>query len=120
MDSNMVQVTRSVVQTGLQKSETETVDSLSKDVAKVLSDSGETVTAQDFTACYRNGQTNKKNAKGKDIPPSITVKFHNITISKRDKIVLNYSNYDSVKKTQRPVKVFQSYHNFLLDFDVKF
>jgi hypothetical protein len=84
--------------TGLQKETEETEETL----AETLSVSGETVTAKDFTAVHRNGQE-PRTTSGKNIPPSVTVKFHNI--SKKDKVLRNYKNYDFTNKKARTVDV---------------
>ena len=117
MDNSMVDVTRGLVKTeqynrrdtitvtGLQKESTETEDALAKKVAGALSVSGEDVAAKDFTAVHRNGQKPRKIA-GKEIPPSVTVKFHNI--SKKDRVLRNYKNYDHSNSKPRTVKCFQS------------
>ena len=98
MDNSMVDVTRGLVKTeqynrrdtitvtGLQKESTETEDTLAQKVAETLSVSGEDVAVKDFTAVHRNGQKPRKIA-GKEIPPSVTVKFHNI--SKKDRVLRN-------------------------------
>ena len=117
MDNSMVDVTRGLVKTeqynrrdtitvtGLQKETEETEETLTAKIVETLSVSGETVTAKDFTAVHRNGQK-PRTTSGKNIPPSVTVKFHNI--SKKDKVLKNYKNYDFTNKKARTVKCFQS------------
>ena len=69
--------------------------------------SGEAVTPPDITiyAVHSNGATVRK-IRGKEIPPSITAKFLNISM--KDRVVRHYKNFDPIKKEPRPVKVFQS------------
>ena len=57
---------------------------LSTKVAQVLSQSGEDVKPNDFSAYHRNLR-NKHTASGKTLPPSETVKF--IVISKKDNVL---------------------------------
>ncbi len=95
----------SAIVVGLPKNDTETEDTLATAVAEQLSKSGETVTPEDFTAVHRNGKVSKT-IKGKVVPPSVTVKFS--VISKKDKVLRSYRNYDSVTKKPKTVKMYQS------------
>ncbi len=113
MDNSMVDVTRAVVKNeqynrrdtltvvGLPKPVDETEDTLSKKIAETLCISGESVAPDDFTAVHRNGKEPRKTPGGKTIPPSVTVKFNNI--SKKDKVIRNYKNFDHTNKTPRQV-----------------
>ena len=118
VDDNLVDLTRTAVKgeqyhrrdtltvTGVPKRNEETVAELGKKVAESLSLSGETVTPDDFSVIHRNGNRTKKNHQGKDIPPSVTVRFSKI--GKKDKVLRGYKNYDVNTKTSKSVKVFQS------------
>ena len=118
VDENLVDLTRSAVKgeqyhrrdtltvTGVPKNSTETDAELGKKVAESLSLSGETVKPDDFSVIHRNGNQTRKNRQGKDIPPSVTVRFSKI--GKKDKVLRGYRNYDATTKTPKSVKVFQS------------
>ena len=54
---------------------------------------------------HRNGNQTRTNRRGKDIPPSITVRFSKI--GKKDKVWRGYKNFDVNSRAPRPVKVFQ-------------
>ena len=88
------------------KNANQTDAELEKKVAESLSLSGETVKPADFSVIHRNGNQTRKDRRGKDIPPSITVRFSKI--GKKDKVLRGYKNFDVNSKTPRPVKVFQS------------
>ena len=90
---------------GLSKPENESEKDLSKKVAEALSNSGETVVPDDFSAIHRNSKDNR-HVRGKVIPPSITVRFSRI--SKKDTVLRGYRNFDPVAKKPRDVKVYQS------------
>ncbi|KAL5254792.1 hypothetical protein ACHWQZ_G014286 [Mnemiopsis leidyi] len=90
---------------GLSKPDNETEKDLSKKVAEALSNSGETVVPDDFSAIHRNSKDNR-HVRGKVIPPSITVRFSRI--SKKDNVLRSYRNFDPVAKKPRDVKVYQS------------
>ncbi len=78
---------------------------LSAKVAEHLSNSGESVAHSDFSVVHRNA-ANSKEVRGKVVPPSVTVRFLNI--SKKDRVLRSYSNFDQAKKQVRPVRVYQS------------
>ena len=90
---------------GLTKPDNESEKDLSKKVAEALSNSGETVVPDDFSAIHRNSKNNR-HVRGKVIPPSITVRFSRI--SKKDNVLRSYRNFDPVAKKPRDVKVYQS------------
>ena len=78
---------------------------LATKVSEVLSHSGEEVKPADLSACHRNARNNRT-IKGKTVPPSVTVKFNNIT--KKDNVLRKYKNYDSENHKPRDVKCYQS------------
>ena len=92
--------------TGVPMASGETDVQLENKVATSLSLSGETVTPTDFSVIHRNGKQIKTTHQGKEIPPSVTVRFSKI--GKKDKVLRGYKNFDSTTKAPRPVKVFQS------------
>ncbi|KAL5254226.1 hypothetical protein ACHWQZ_G013861 [Mnemiopsis leidyi] len=83
------------------ESETE----LTNKVATILSQSGEEVKPTDLSACHRNARNNRT-IRGKIVPPSVTVKFDKI--SKKDKVLRQYKNFDSENRKTRDVRVYQS------------
>jgi len=95
--------------------DTESVESLTKAVTTELSKSGVTVKPADISVCHRNAQAYKE-IKLKDktvkVPPSVTVKFHNT--AKKDKVLREYSNYDSVNKKPKKVKLAQSLNPYFI------
>ena len=118
VDENLIDISRSAVKseqyhrrdtltvTGVPKNTNETDAELEKKVAESLSLSGETVRPEDFSVIHRNGNQTRKDRRGKDIPPSVTVRFSKI--GKKDKVLRGYKNFDVNSRTPRPVKVFQS------------
>ena len=83
----------------------ETQSELATKVSEVLSHSGEQVKPADLSACHRNAR-NARIIKGKSVPPSVTVKFDKI--GKKDNVLRQFKNYDSVKRKPRDVRVYQS------------
>ena len=91
---------------GLPKSEgPESESELTNKVATILSQSGEEVKPTDLSACHRNARNNRV-IRGKTVPPSVTVKFDKI--SKKDKVLRQYKNFDSENRKPRDVRVYQS------------
>ena len=90
---------------GLAKPETESNEDLATKVAEALSNSGETVVPDDFSAVHRNSRDNKT-VRGKVVPPTVTVRFSRI--SKKDNVIRGYRNYDSAANKPRDVKLYQS------------
>lgn len=93
--------------TGLSKptDHAETSHELSTKVAEVLSKSGQNVNTTDLIATHRNSR-DTKTIRGKEVPPSITVKFANINL--KDNVLRSYKNYDLTTKRQRDVRLYQS------------
>ena len=108
-----------IIVAGLDMSPNETPDQLKNTVADVLSKSGTGVYAENFSAIHRNGKEYKtvtKDDKEFQIPPSITVKFSNI--SKKDDVLRTYKNYDRTSNKKRKICVYQSlspYYKLLKD-----
>ena len=85
------------------ENESQTV--LCSKAAESLSQSGEPVAVSDMSAVHRNSKGNRT-IRGKVVPPSVTVRFSNI--NKKDNVLKRYRNYDSVKRTPRDIKIYQS------------
>ena len=82
---------------------------LTKKVTVELRKSGHEVSADDFTAIHRNGNSNKtitRDNKEIVVSPSITVKFRNI--NKHDRVVRDYKNFDKSANKKRKVRIYQS------------
>ena len=90
---------------GLAKPDGESTDDLAKKVAEALSNSGETVVPDDFSAIHRNSKDNRT-VRGKVIPPTVTARFSRI--SKKDNVLRGYRNFDTSANKPREVKVYQS------------
>ena len=97
--------------------EPESHSELSTKVAEVLSVSGEPVTAADFTAIHRNSQAGRV-VKGRNIPPSVTVRFQNI--NKKDNVLRQYKNFDLARKKPKEIKVYQSLSKHYSDVRKKY
>ena len=91
--------------TGLPKPADESHEDLTKKVTETLSVSGQNISASDLSAVHRNAKESKT-VRGKVVPPSVTVKFQNV--SKKDSVLRSYRNFDTVLKRPRPVRVYQS------------
>ena len=94
---------------GLEMRENETVDQVKSSVVEILNHSGVQVSQGDLSAVHRNAKEPKIVKKGDSqikIPPSITVKLYNL--NKKDDILRNYKNFDRGQNKKRKVRVYQS------------
>ena len=97
---------------------------LADNVCKTLSSvSGTTVKPTDLSAVHRNGsgksrsQPGARNTRSNTTPPSITVCFYNSNL--KDKIMQNYSNFDSSANKPRDVRLYQSLTKYYSDLKTK-
>ena len=103
-----------VVVTGMPYTTGEKPEVLGKTLATELSNSGVTVSENDFGAYHRNGNKIKtkviKDRSGTEreikIPPSVTVRFNHSNL--KDNVIRNYKNFDSTKRVPKKIRVYQS------------
>lgn len=91
---------------------------LADNVCKTLSTvSGTSVKPTDLSAVHRNGngksQPGVRNTRSAKTPPSVTVCFYNSNL--KDKIMQNFSNFDSSANKPRDVRLYQSLTKFYSD-----
>ena len=94
-----------VILSGLEMEDGETRAQLESKVSGILSESGIQVKTVDLDHCHRNGSTYKK-IDNKSVPPSVTVVFSKS--SKKDTVLLNYSNYDHRTRKRKNITIYQS------------
>ena len=90
---------------GLQKTDTETTESLTKRVASTLSNSSVEVKPTDLSVVHRNSKSDRI-IRGKTIPPSITARFNSINL--KDEVIRKYKNFDHTKSQPRECRIYNS------------
>ena len=90
-----------VILSGLEKEDGETRAQVESKVLGILSKSGVQVKTVDLD--HRNGSTYKK-INNKSVPPSVTVVFSKS--SKKDTVLLNYSNYDHRTRKRKNITIY--------------